>query len=75
MTIAHETGQNDPSPEIPTHTVVVNYEEQYSVWRGDRPCPEGWEDAGFQGGYEECLDHIERIWTDMRPRSARPEGR
>ncbi|SIO91386.1 MbtH family NRPS accessory protein [Nocardiopsis sp. JB363] len=72
MTTAREAASVEG---VPTHSVVVNHEEQYSVWRTDRPRPVGWDDAGFQGDYEECLDHIERVWTDMRPRSARPEER
>ncbi|MER6171726.1 MbtH family NRPS accessory protein [Streptosporangium sp. NPDC001681] len=51
--------------------VVVNDEEQYSVWPCRRPRPEGWHPAGFSGSKSECLDHVERAWTDMRPRSLR----
>ncbi|MPZ25908.1 MAG: MbtH family NRPS accessory protein [Micromonosporaceae bacterium] len=53
------------------HKVVVNDEEQYSIWPADRPNPAGWRDAGFTGGRQQCLDHIETIWTDLRPRSLR----
>jgi MbtH protein len=51
--------------------VVVNDEEQYSVWDADRPPPAGWRATGFTGTRQECLDHIDRIWVDMRPRSLR----
>ncbi len=51
--------------------VVVNDEEQYSIWAADRPNPPGWHDAGFTGGREECMAHVDRVWTDMRPRSLR----
>jgi len=51
--------------------VVVNDEEQYSIWPEDRPLPAGWLDAGFGGEKDECLAHIERVWSDMRPRSTR----
>lgn len=51
--------------------VVVNAEEQYSIWRTDKPNALGWRDAGFQGSKEDCLGHIEKIWTDMRPLSLR----
>ncbi|MGQ0838791.1 MbtH family protein [Actinokineospora sp.] len=50
-----------------TYLVVVNDEEQYSVWFADRRLPAGWRAEGTSGTREECLDHIERIWTDMRP--------
>lgn len=51
--------------------VVVNYEEQYSIWPADRELPLGWQAEGFEGKKEECLAHIEEIWTDMRPLSLR----
>lgn len=53
--------------------VVVNHEEQYSIWPADRPLPDGWREAGFSGTRAECLDHIESVWTDMRPLSSRTE--
>ncbi|MDW5322284.1 MbtH family protein [Plantactinospora sp. KLBMP9567] len=52
-------------------TVVRNEEEQYSVWWSDRTLPAGWLDAGFTGTRQECLDHIDRVWTDLRPASLR----
>ncbi|MFF3672032.1 MbtH family protein [Microtetraspora malaysiensis] len=51
--------------------VVRNDEEQYSIWPADRENPSGWYDAGFSGTKDECLEHIERVWTDMRPKSLR----
>ncbi|MGW0809525.1 MbtH family protein [Nonomuraea sp. NPDC002799] len=51
--------------------VVVNHEEQYSVWFADRELPAGWRAEGVSGTRQECLDHIERVWTDMRPLSLR----
>ncbi|MFC7382431.1 MbtH family protein [Sphaerisporangium rhizosphaerae] len=53
------------------HQVVVNDEDQYSLWPLDQELPAGWRAEGFTGAKEECLSHIEEIWTDMRPRSAR----
>lgn len=52
-------------------TVVVNDEEQYSIWQVDEPCPDGWTEVGVRGTEAECLAHIERVWTDMRPASLR----
>ena len=51
--------------------VVVNHEEQYSIWPQDRELPLGWQEEGTEGNKQVCLDHIEKIWTDMRPLSLR----
>jgi MbtH protein len=51
--------------------VVVNDEEQYSVWFADRELPSGWHAEGTSGTKSECLGHIGEIWTDIRPRSLR----
>jgi len=51
--------------------VVLNHEEQYSVWWADRSNPAGWRDEGTKGSRQECLDHIDQVWTDMRPLSVR----
>ncbi len=53
------------------YEVVVNHEEQYSIWPADREVPHGWRTIGTRGTKSECLDHIEVVWTDMRPLSAR----
>jgi MbtH protein len=54
-----------------TYVVVVNHEEQYSIWPAGRACPLGWTDTGFGGPKDACLAHISEVWTDMRPRSLR----
>lgn len=51
--------------------VVVNDEDQYSIWPVGRPTPDGWHDTGVTGSKEDCLAHIERVWTDITPRSLR----
>ncbi|MEV0623395.1 MbtH family NRPS accessory protein [Nonomuraea sp. NPDC050404] len=51
--------------------VVVNDEEQYSIWPSARTLPPGWRDGGLSGSKDECLAHIEHTWTDMRPASLR----
>ena len=51
--------------------MVINHEEQYSIWPADRENPPGWTDAGKPGTRQECLDYIEEVWTDMRPLSLR----
>jgi MbtH protein len=52
-------------------SVVVNDEEQYSVWPVGRQVPAGWRTSGFEGSKPDCLAHIEQVWTDMRPLSLR----
>jgi len=51
--------------------VVVNHEEQYSIWPEYKEIPAGWRDAGKVGKKQECLAHINEVWTDMRPLSLR----
>lgn len=53
------------------YLVVLNDEEQYSIWLSDKSLPSGWRAEGTSGSKETCLDHIERVWTDMRPLSVR----
>jgi MbtH protein len=53
------------------YKVVVNHEEQYSIWPADRENPAGWRDAGKAGSKAECLGYIKEVWTDMRPLSLR----
>jgi len=59
--------------EADVFKVVVNHEEQYSIWPADRENPNGWRDAGKSGTKEECLEHIKEVWTDMRPLSLRKQ--
>ncbi len=61
---------SEPDPQIP-HVVVINDEEQYSIWAADREIPAGWHATGVSGTRDECLAHIGEVWTDMRPRSLR----
>jgi MbtH protein len=53
------------------YKVVINHEEQYSIWPADCENPVGWRDAGKQGSKAECLAHIDEVWSDMRPLSLR----
>lgn len=53
------------------YKVVVNQEEQYSIWPADRENALGWSDADVQGSKEECLAYIKKAWEDMRPLSLR----
>lgn len=51
--------------------VVVNHEEQYSIWPDYLEIPNGWREVGVSGPKQKCLDHIQEVWTDMRPLSLR----
>jgi MbtH protein len=53
------------------YDVVVNHEEQYSIWLADSEPPAGWLRTGFAGNKDSCLAHIAEVWTDLRPRSLR----
>jgi len=49
--------------------VVINTEEQFSIWPNYKPLPSGWEKTGFEGSKENCLEEINNVWSDMRPAS------
>lgn len=53
------------------YKVVVNQEEQYSIWFAHRENPLGWREVGKTGSKQECLEYIKEVWTDMRPLSLR----
>lgn len=63
---------NDTTTSEPVlYKVVLNHEEQYSIWPVDQDNPSGWLSEGTIGTEEECLDRIEEVWTDIRPLSLR----
>jgi MbtH protein len=68
-TIRWQTMNN--TEEVQIYKVVVNLEEQYSIWPNERENPLGWQNAGYTGLKAECLAYIEKVWTDMRPLSLR----
>jgi MbtH protein len=61
----------DELEDTTIYKVVVNDEEQYSIWPAHRANPPGWHDGGKSGPQAECLAFIEEVWTDMRPLSLR----
>lgn len=61
----------DEQEDVTIYKVVVNHEEQYSIYPFERTNPLGWNDVGKTGSKAECLDHIKEVWTDMRPLSLR----
>jgi MbtH protein len=62
---------NDSEQDQIIYKVVVNHEEQYSIWPADRENPLGWRDVDKQGSKQDCLEYIKQVWTDMRPLSVR----
>lgn len=61
----------DMQENLAIYKVVVNDEEQYSIWAAERENPLGWYDVGKTGPKDECLAYIKEVWTDMRPLSLR----
>ncbi|MEO0378322.1 MAG: MbtH family NRPS accessory protein [Cyanobacteria bacterium P01_A01_bin.17] len=62
---------SEEAHETQRYKVVINHEEQYSIWPEERENALGWKDEGFSGHKQACLDHIEKVWIDMRPLSLR----
>jgi MbtH protein len=63
--------ERDENEDTTIYKVVLNHEEQYSIWPADRENPLGWIDGGKSGPKAECLAYIKEVWTDMRPLSLR----
>lgn len=61
--------ENRDDPQL--YKVVVNQEDQYSIWPVTTSTPSGWREVGISGIKEECLLYIEEVWKDMRPHSLR----
>lgn len=59
--------------ETQKYQVVVNHEEQYSIWPAGRELPLGWQATGKTGYKNECLEYIKEVWSDMRPLSLRKQ--
>ena len=61
----------DEQDDATIYRVVVNHEEQYSIWPAEQELPPGWRDAGKTGPKADCLEYVKEVWTDMRPLSLR----
>lgn len=61
----------DQEDDAARYRVVVNHEEQYSIWPAGRQPPDGWREAGKTGTRAECLAYIGEVWTDITPLSVR----
>jgi len=59
--------QRDEREDATIYKVVVNHEEQYSIWPADLENAPGWRDAGASGSKADCLDYVKEVWVDMRP--------
>jgi MbtH protein len=62
---------SDLEEDTRTYIVLVNQEEQYSLWLADKTIPPGWTAVGPQGSQQECSEYVDRVWTDLRPLSLR----
>ncbi|MER6916014.1 MbtH family protein [Streptomyces sp. NPDC000594] len=49
--------------------VLVNGENQHSLWPAFREVPAGWSVVFSADNRKECLDYVNENWTDMRPKS------
>ena len=63
----------DEAEDTTTYLVVINHEEQYSIWPDYKEIPNGWRAVGESGPKQTCLDYIDKVWTDMRPLSLRKQ--
>lgn len=63
--------RSENTQEIEVFLVVVNHEEQYSVWPKHKTIPNGWRAVGPAGDKASCLEWIRTHWIDMRPLSVR----
>jgi MbtH protein len=61
----------DDQEDARDYVVVMNHEEQYSIWPKGKQIPAGWRSVGKEGRKGECLEYIEQVWVDMRPLSLR----
>jgi MbtH protein len=61
----------EESADLRRYQVVVNDEEQYSIWPEGSDVPAGWHPVGVSGDRAHCLAHIDEVWADLRPRSLR----
>jgi len=63
--------RNPDKEDTIIYRVVVNHEEQYSIWPEYKEIPPGWIAVGKVGLKADCLAFIKEVWTDMRPLSLR----
>ena len=57
----------DDEEDTTTYKIVINHEEQYSLWPADKKNPSGWRDVGKQGEKQEMMRYIDKKWPGMQP--------
>ena len=62
---------DDAAEDTRSYTVLINGEEQYSLWLAELAIPGGWRSTGKVGSKQECLEYVRTVWTDLRPLSLR----
>lgn len=61
----------DDEERIQIYTVLMNDEEQYSLWPSHKDIPAGWQSVGVTGTKAECMEYVDKVWTDITPLSVR----
>lgn len=62
---------NGEDEDTRTYIVLINHEEQYSLWPHGKAVPDGWQAVGKEGSKADCMKYVDEVWTDMRPLSLR----
>lgn len=62
---------NSEDEDTRTYIVLINHEEQYSLWPHGKAVPDGWRTVGKEGSKDDCVKYVDEVWTDMRPLSLR----
>jgi MbtH protein len=68
--MSYDDDEDDEFEKLP-HIVLINHEEQYSLWRADMDIPDGWRQVWGPDTMEACMSWVDKVWTDMRPLSLR----
>lgn len=63
--------RSDDDDSFRTYIVLINEEEQYSLWPSHKSIPEGWRSVGVTGSKAECVEYVDKVWTDITPLSVR----
>ncbi len=74
MTVPSLGGMNPFDDPDGRFIVLVNDEEQHSLWPARMDVPAGWRTVHGEDDRQSCLDYIEANWTDIRPLSARRDA-